>query len=197
MNFRNALIFVSTIKLRKDRDDSMEFIIGSKNPAKVKAATEVITTYFPEAMIREMASESGVHAQPIGDEETVLGAVNRAEFVRENHPEAIGIGLEGGVRLIGEEMYICNWGALSLPNGKIITAGGAQIPLPSQLAAEIKKGKELGPVMEMYVNDKNIRQKEGAMGIFTAGKITRVELFSHIMQLLIGQLMYLNQSLKD
>lgn len=171
----------------------MEFIIASMNQAKITAATKVITTYFPEAIIHNMESQSGVRAQPVGDEETVTGAMNRARFIRNNHPGAIGIGLEGGVRFVGEEMYICNWGALALPNGKVITAGGAQIPLPSELAKEIKQGKELGPVMEQYVNHKGVRQKEGAMGVFTAGMITRVELFSHIMQLLIGQMMYEEQ----
>lgn len=171
----------------------MQFIIGSTNRAKVEAATKVISLYDSTAEIQQCKSESGVRPQPIGDEETLEGAMNRARFVQNNHPEAIGIGLEGGVRFVGEEMYLCNWGALSLPSGKIITAGGAQIRLPKELAAEIMQGKELGPVMEMYFNNKNIRQKEGAMGVFTAGAITRVELFSHIMQCLIGQMMYERQ----
>lgn len=168
----------------------MQFMIGSMNRAKVEAATKVISVYYPKAEIQRTESESGVNAQPIGDEETIEGAINRATFIQKNYPEAIAIGLEGGVRMIGEDMYICNWGALSLPNGQIITAGGAQIRLPNELAEEIKNGKELGPVIESYFNEKGLRQKEGAMGILTAGLITRVELFVHIMQLLIGQMHY-------
>ena len=160
------------------------------NKAKVEAATKVIAAQYPEAKIDYTESASGVRAQPIGDEETIEGAVNRATFIGKNHPDAIGIGLEGGVRILGEEMYICNWGAFALPSGEIITAGGAQIRLPNELADEIRKGKELGPVMERYFDAKGLRQKEGAMGIFTAGMITRIESFTHIMQLLIGQMRY-------
>lgn len=168
----------------------MKFIIGSMNKAKVEAATTIILAHHLEAEISTVASESGVSAQPIGDAETIKGAINRAKYVQRSHPEAIGIGLEGGVRLIGEQMYICNWGALSLPNRHTITAGGAQIQLPNELAEKMNEGQELGPVIEAYFKQQGLRQKEGAMGIFTAGLITRVDLFEHIMQLLIGQLAY-------
>lgn len=168
----------------------MKFIIGSMNHAKVEAATQVIHANYATALISQMNAESNVKAQPIGDEETLKGAINRASFIQKAHPEVIGIGLEGGVRLIGQQMYICNWGALALPNGQVITAGGAQIPLPHEVAEEINKGRELGPVIDDYFNAKGLRQKEGAMGMFTAGVITRVELFTHIMQLLIGQLTF-------
>lgn len=168
----------------------MEFSIGSKNQAKVAAAKKVILAYDPTAIIHAEASESGVSPQPIGDEETIEGAKNRALFMQGKYPNCVGIGLEGGVRMIDEEMYICNWGALSLPNGRILTAGGAQIKLPEEVAVEVKEGKELGPVMEDKFKQQNIRQKEGAMGIFTAGMITRGALFEHIMQLLIGQMIY-------
>lgn len=166
------------------------------NKAKVEAATKVILTHHLQSEISSIASESGVSAQPIGDAETVKGAINRAKYVQGNHSDVIGIGLEGGVRLIDEQMYICNWGALSLPNGHIITAGGAQIRLPDELAEKINEGQELGPIIETYFEQNGLRQKEGAMGMFTAGLITRVDLFAHIMQLLIGQLAYY-QSVED
>lgn len=169
----------------------MKFIIGSMNDAKVEAATQVIHTYYEHAQILQVNAQSGVSGQPIGDEETLEGASNRASFIRKNYPGAIGVGLEGGVRIIGHQMYICNWGALSLPDGHVITAGGAQIQLPNDVAAEINKGRELGPVIEEFFNAKGLRQKEGAMGVFTAGTITRVDLFTHIMQLLIGQLNFM------
>lgn len=173
----------------------MEFIIGSMNQAKVAATKQVIQEYYPNAKVQQITSDSGVPAQPIGDEETIKGAINRAKDVRKNNPSAFGIGLEGGVRKLGDTLYICNWGALSTPEGHMITAGGAQIPLPAEIAIEIAEGKELGPVIELYFNDNNLRQKEGAMGMFTAGAMTRVELFSHIVHLLIGQLIYYDKQI--
>ncbi len=168
----------------------MEFIVGSTNNAKVQAVKDTVAIHFPEAIIEYMETDSGVSNQPFGDEETLDGAINRALNVRSLHKNAIGIGLEGGVRLINEKMYICNWGALVFTDGKRYTAGGAQIPLPDEIALEIQRGKELGPVIDAYFQALGLHQREGAMGMFTAGIVTRIDLFQHIIALLIGQLKY-------
>jgi non-canonical (house-cleaning) NTP pyrophosphatase len=46
---------------------------------------------------------------------------------------------------------------------------------------------ELGDVMDAYAKKRNVRHREGAIGIFTNGFIDRKEMFAHIMKLLIGQ----------
>ena len=168
----------------------MEFIIGSTNPAKVNAARRVIAGHYPQATITEAQVGSGVSDQPFGDEETRLGAVNRALWASSLKEDAIGIGLEGGVRLLEGQVYLCNWGALVLPDGTKFTAGGAQIPLPPAIAQELLNGKELGPVVDHFFKTTGIRQKEGAIGMFTAQAVKRDELFEHVMQLLIGQFKY-------
>lgn len=168
----------------------MRFIIGSTNQAKVKAARAVIESHFPGSELSEVKVPSGVKDQPFGDEETRTGALNRATNAANEKSGAIGIGLEGGVRMIGSEMFVCNWGALVLPSGKLFTAGGAQITLPEEIASELKKGRELGAVVDEYFNAHGIRNSEGAIGMFTALVITRDKLFEHVMQLLIGQLKY-------
>jgi inosine/xanthosine triphosphatase len=168
----------------------MEFIIGSTNPAKVKAARHVIAIHFPEAVIFDSEVGSGVSAQPFGDEETRLGALNRALRAASRKEGAIGIGLEGGVKMLEGQMYLCNWGALTLPDATKFTAGGAQIPLPHAIAEEILTGKELGLVVDKYFNVNGIRLKEGAIGMFTAQAVKRDELFEHVLQLLIGQFKY-------
>ncbi len=128
----------------------MEFIIGSTNQAKVKAALTVIESHFPESSLSEVKVPSGVKDQPFGDEETRAGALNRAMNAAKEKTGAVGIGLEGGVRMLGREMYLCNWGALVLPSGKSFTAAGAQIPLPEEIASELRKGRELGVVVDEY-----------------------------------------------
>lgn len=165
----------------------MKFVIGSMNQAKVKAARAIILEHFSSSEIFTADVPSNVRNQPIGDEETRRGAVNRAKNAANTERGAIGIGLEGGVRLLEDKLYLCNWGALVLPLGQTFTAGGAQIPLPKEIATEILNGKELGPVVDAYFQSSGIRHSEGAMGMFTANAITRDELFEHIMQLLIGQ----------
>ncbi|MBO0586216.1 DUF84 family protein [Sporosarcina sp. E16_8] len=172
----------------------MEFMIGSTNPAKVKAVKEVLAIHFPQSLLAEIEVGSGVSDQPFGDDETRLGAINRALRAAGTKAGAIGIGLEGGVRILEGQMYLCNWGALTLPDGTRFTAGGAQIPLPKEIAEELTVGKELGPVVDTYFKSSGIRMKEGAIGMLTANVVKRDELFVHILQLLVGQYKFHLQS---
>ncbi|WP_153730698.1 DUF84 family protein [Sporosarcina obsidiansis] len=172
----------------------MKFVLGSKNQAKMRAAVRTIERYIDNSNVSSAPVASGVSAQPMSDEETRQGAINRAVAASELQDDTYGIGLEGGVRMIDQTMYLCNWGALVAPNGHIYTAAGAQIPLPEDLAAEIKNGTELGDAVDHYFKKQQIRLSEGAMGMLTAQVVPRDVLFEHIMQLLIGQYLYSNPS---
>jgi inosine/xanthosine triphosphatase len=165
----------------------MKIIIGSKNPAKITAVKNV----FPEEFeIISLDIPSGVNDQPFSDEETIKGAVNRATKALEEGSGDIGIGLEGGVQETSQGLLICNWGALVAKNMEPIIAGGARLLLPESIAIRLRNGEELGPVMEDYAKIQNVRKHEGAVGIFTNGLITRVDMFTHVMNILVGQFTY-------
>ncbi|WP_409302244.1 DUF84 family protein [Peribacillus sp. SCS-155] len=161
--------------------------IGSTNPAKVQAVTE---SYGKDAEIITLDVESGVSSQPFSDEETIEGALNRAKICLMQSDAEIGLGLEGGVVQTQFGLFLCNWGALVARDGTSFIAGGARIRLPDEIAEKLSQGTELGPIMDEYTNKRNIRQKEGAIGIFTNQQVTRSEMFKHIMQMLIGQYEY-------
>ena len=55
----------------------------------------------------------------------------------------LSFGLEGGVTEIDGDMYVCNWGALTVSDGTMFTAAGAQIILPKEIAREIRTGENL------------------------------------------------------
>ncbi|ARK23802.1 hypothetical protein SporoP37_03205 [Sporosarcina sp. P37] len=169
----------------------MKFVLGSKNQAKKRAAVRVIEHCMENSTISSVSVPSGVSDQPMSDAETRRGAINRAMAAAQG---AYGIGLEGGVHMLEGVMYLCNWGALATPEGEVYTAAGAQIPLPEELADEIRNGKELGDAVDRYFNKKQIRMSEGAMGMLTAQLVPRDALFEHIMRLLIGQLLYRHRS---
>ncbi len=163
----------------------MRIIIGSKNKAKIKAVEKV----FPNASITSKGASSGVSAQPFSDEETKQGAIHRALHCIQGETNTFGIGLEGGVMFIGNKLYLCNWGALALPD-QLYTASGARILLPQEITKELLKGRELGELMDAFAHRKQVRQKEGAIGIFTAERISRIDMFSHVIELLRGQWEY-------
>lgn len=166
----------------------MKVGIGTTNKAKVGAVLSIMTKHFHEILTFEHISvDSGVSVQPMSTEETRMGAINRAKNTLAKTDANIAFGLEGGVTIIGDCMYLCNWGALALENGQVLTAAGAQIPLPDEIADKVISGRELGPVMDDFVHQIDTRQNMGAIGIFTDGMIDRKEMFEHILQQLVGQ----------
>ncbi|MBT2683976.1 DUF84 family protein [Bacillus sp. ISL-37] len=166
----------------------MQVAVGSKNPAKINAVKEAFKEY--EYEIISFDAESGVSEQPMSDEETIKGAVNRAIQAAEIGEAEIGIGLEGGVQQTPYGLMLCNWGALAAKGMDPIISGGARIPLPDEIAQQLLMGAELGPVMDEYAKKQNVRKNEGAVGIFTNGQINRSEMFTHVMKLLVGQYEY-------
>lgn len=166
----------------------MRVAVGSKNPAKINAVKGAFMEYPYE--IVTIDAESGVSDQPMSDEETIKGAVNRAIQAAERAEADIGIGLEGGVQQTPYGLMLCNWGALAVKGMEPIVAGGARIPLPEEVASQLLMGAELGPVMDEYAKKQNVRKNEGAVGIFTNGQINRSEMFTHVMKLLAGQYEY-------
>jgi len=166
----------------------MKVVVGSMNKAKVQAVQAVVPNNW---IVSSMNASSGVSDQPFSDEETIQGAINRAENALHQTDAQLAIGLEGGVVETPFGLFLCNWAALMRKdNNKVYIAGGARIPLPVEVAKELRKGRELGPVMDEYTNTVDVRSNDGAVGIFTNGKITRAKMFEHIIELLIGQYEY-------
>lgn len=166
----------------------MKVGIGTKNKAKVGAVLSVVTKHFHDILTFEHISvDSGVSAQPMSTDETRLGAMNRARKALQETNADMAFGLEGGVTMIDDMMYLCNWGALASANGQVLTAAGAQIPLPKEIAEQVASGHELGPIMDDFVHQLDTRQHTGAIGILTDGMIDRKEMFEHILQQLVGQ----------
>jgi len=172
----------------------MKVIIGSRNPAKYRAVQDVLREHGMDVETIALEVDSGVRKQPMTDQETIEGALHRARAaIIEIEDADFAIGLEGGV-ILGSTPYasvmVCNWGALVAKDGREYIAGGARIPLPDAFKEELIAGKELGDLMDEYCQRKDIRKQEGALGIFTDGAVSRLEMFEHVCKLLVGQWRY-------
>jgi inosine/xanthosine triphosphatase len=165
----------------------MKVAVGSKNPAKVKAVHDIIVSLDWD--VEGIDVPSHVSAQPFSDEETRKGALNRANACVDAG-YAIGIGLEGGVDETEEGLFLCNWGVMVTKNGDTYYASGAKILLPDVICDGVRSGEELGDVMAAFTKKHDVRKKEGAVGIFTAGRVSRSDMFTHIVNLLVGQYEY-------
>ena len=169
----------------------MKVYLGSKNIVKINATKEVLEPYGFEVIGVDV--DSKVSAQPKCDAETLQGAYNRAKALPSNE---FRIGLEAGIEILDNQMYLTNFGVLIDPNNNVYKAGGTRIVLPKEIAKLILEDKmELSDAMETYFNTLDIKHKEGAIGYFTNNLVVRKDIFTHIVKLLYGQ--YLFHSMKQ
>ncbi|MEN0644452.1 DUF84 family protein [Alkalicoccobacillus gibsonii] len=160
--------------------------IGTKNPAKVHAVKETLLSE-PLSFV-SVEVPSGVSCQPFSEDETRLGALNRAKAALVEAETDLAIGLEGGVSETETgSLMLCNWGVMVDKKGKAWEASGLKIPVPTDVSDGLLKGQELGTIMNERANEEGTNTREGAVGAFTLNWISRKEMFSHIVKALYGQ----------
>jgi non-canonical (house-cleaning) NTP pyrophosphatase len=85
----------------------------------------------------------------------------------------LGVGLEGNTVDTAHGMYTTAWVVAIGRDGTAGIGGGGRLPLPAAVAQAIRSGRELGPLMDEVAGQHNTKQKQGAVGILTAGLVTR------------------------
>ncbi|MCF6138318.1 DUF84 family protein [Pseudalkalibacillus berkeleyi] len=165
----------------------MKVAVGSRNPAKIRSVETIVDSIGWE--VEGVDVPSHVSPQPFSDDETRKGAYNRAKGCIALGYD-IGIGLEGGVEETEEGLFLSNWGSLVTKEGQTYYASGAKILLPDEVSRSVRAGTELGDVMASFTDQQDISKKEGAVGVFSAGYVTRSDMFAHVVKLLVGQYHY-------
>lgn len=177
----------------------MNVAVGSGNPVKRRAAEQV----FDSAAIETRAVDSGVSEQPMGHAETITGARTRA---RRSFGSGVtfAVGLEGGVaefsadadrpssgdeRFDGAEgLFLIMWAAVT--DGKRVEIGGGpSVRLPDPVAREVASGAELGPVLDDRLGTDGVARRQGAIGVFTDGRVTREDALAEAVACAAGHLL--------
>jgi len=161
----------------------MKIAIGSTNPVKIKAAQRALKNVYPGAEFIGVEVESQVGAQPIGDKDTIKGSINRAQAALKKAKADLGVGLEGGIIHTEHGIMSSAWCAIVDHHGKISLGGGMHFHLPAVVESEIRQGKELGEIMDHLTGKKDLKKKIGAVGVLTAGLMTRTKEYAHLVRL--------------
>lgn len=178
----------------------MKFIIASTNPVKINAVISAVAERFSDAIIKGLEVESGVSAQPMSDEETLLGSRNRAAAVRSlaieqknitAQEDSLCIGLEGGVFHPSfseneNELWSTVWATALDQNGKQYFSNGARFPLPDFLSKLLLAGEEMGSALGRREKDPDLRKKEGMIGLITNHFTNRTDEYESIVKIAIG-----------
>ncbi len=164
---------------------TIRITVGSQNPVKISAAHNAIAILFPGAEVISQGTHapSGVADQPMTDEETKQGAINRARFcqqqanIDEQLQADLYMAMEGGVDSFEHGAATFAYMAI-IYQDNLSLGRSAQLPLPNHVYQSLKAGQELGDVMDALFNTVNIKQKGGAISLFTAGKATRESVYT-------------------
>ena len=148
--------------------------VGSTNPVKIAAARAVLGALAPSATIDGIAVASTVPDQPVGDDETIRGAIARARAALAATGADLGVGSEGGVVEDADGgMRTCAWAAIVDARGHTGVGGSLAMALPPRVAEMIRAGIELGHAMDALVGAHDTKRGAGAVGILTAGLVDR------------------------
>jgi non-canonical (house-cleaning) NTP pyrophosphatase len=181
----------------------MRIAVGSGNPVKRDATARVFDAATVESRVvgsgvseqpfgheetrrgavtrarRALAAEDGGDGRydlAVGIEGGVA-AVEGGAAAAEDGAERFGTDtdpLAPDVEVIGGGLALVMWAAVT-DGERLSCGGGPTLPLPNHVAARLRAGEELGPVMDDVLGTDDVAKREGAAGALTAGRLTRTD----------------------
>lgn len=157
------------------------FAIGSENPVKIKCVEEAIHEFWefwPEARAIGVNTESGVSHQPMSDHEMLTGALNRArQALHKIDSASYGVGIEGGALDTEDGLWVYAWVVIVDREGRLGKGQTGRFLVPESVGRLVRDGLELGEADDRFFGRTNSKQKDGAIGILSDGRITRIALY--------------------
>ncbi len=170
-------------------------IVASKNPVKINATKKAFESVFPEENFEVVGMEvpSFVSDQPMSNEETLEGAINRAENAKLAKKDAdFWVGIEGGIETDGVDMDAFGW-MIILSEKRFGQARSCTFPLPPYVAKAVNAGQELGHVNDAFFKMHNSKQGGGAVGSLTNNVVTRMDLY--VQPLILALIPFVQENL--
>jgi len=155
----------------------MKILVGSKNPVKIRAVKSAFQKVFGKCEVIGVPVSSDVSNMPMNFKDTLKGAKNRARKAIKILKADFGVGLEGGLEKTEAGTFLIGLVAIVDKKGRWGIGKGGGLLMPDVIVEKVKKGKELGKVMDEIRGLKNTKEKDGAVGFFTKNLIPRKQSF--------------------
>lgn len=156
----------------------MKIVVCTLNKAKNDAVRNVVSKVWKDVEFISIKTNSGISDQPMSDEESIQGAINRAkEGLQQIEGADYSIGLEGNVDENQFGMFLNGWAAIINKRGLIGLGCSGKVEIPKDIANQLREGKELGPLMQELMEDNSLRNNQGTNGVLTNGLYTRTKEF--------------------
>ncbi|WP_426059030.1 inosine/xanthosine triphosphatase [Hymenobacter sp. B1770] len=166
-------------------ENEQTIAVASGNPVKIAAARAGFQLMFPllRFQVVSVVVASDVSSQPLSDEETLTGALNRVNHAVSANPTAdFWIGIEGGVQTLAAELGAFAWVVVRSRSG-LGKARSGTFFLPPVIADLVAQGMELGHADDLVFKQSNSKQAAGAIGLLTDNAVDRRQLYEQAVVL--------------
>ena len=165
----------------------MKVLIASMRAPKVNGVQRAFRKLshivpFDVVIFEPMSVESGVQATPLSIDELMTGARQRAETAFasariKDSDYVLSVGVEGGIYISQHHAFLQSWACVY--DGETFSFGSSgSIQIPQALSdAVVRDGADLGHVIDIFAEQKNVRSNQGTWGILTGDLITREDSF--------------------
>ena len=155
--------------------------IGSTNPAKVEAVRRILAQLAPGCLVEPIDVPSGVGDMPLGEEAVRAGALARARAALDRSEADVAFGLEGGAILEDQNAWLTGHVAAMTRDGRLGEAAWGRMLLPHVAAERLRRGEELGDIIDDLFERRESKRQAGAIGILTEGAMSRTDAFAYLV----------------
>lgn len=153
----------------------MKVIVGTKNQKKVISVTKLFKDILSldRIEIESYDAKSLVPEAPY-DEETFIGAMNRAKDCLENCSGDYFVGIESGLVNRYGNLFEEAWAVVLSSDGKSYIGYSSGLILSSAVAERMNKGEKHNVIMKYYDNLFNLKEdNRDTWSRYTGGNISR------------------------
>jgi inosine/xanthosine triphosphatase len=168
--------------------------IGSTNPVKIRGVSEAFSVFYKIKGIKSKKISTSVPPQPIGLDQILLGAKQRALGSMSVNCD-FGVGVEAGFYLFNGEPFDVELAYVVSRDQRYSIGMSPSFPIPRRIYEAIIRGehRELDEAVEKIFGVENIGEKEGFIGILTRMTCERYILSYYAT--LMALVKFLNESL--
>lgn len=153
----------------------MKIVVGSERVSKQEGVRKAFSHYYDDFEIVSVKCDSGVSDQPMTDEDTIQGAINRAKQALEHGD--LGVGIEAGLKTVPEAItgyFNTTWCAIIDKEGFLSIGSSPDFEYPKAIVEQVLKGVEVSkPAAELFKIDETELKESGVIGELTKGVIPR------------------------
>lgn len=132
----------------------MKIALGSTSIDKANILREALSQFENNIEILGCDVFSGITDQPLSEEVTIEGAVNRAHSAKNKQENCeIAFGLEGGLTEIQGSYFLVCVVALVDDQKRLFLGVSSKLELPKEISDKVKLGEKFGEVVRRYQSE--------------------------------------------